>query len=573
MSRRRPGCIADSSMALSFAVGILIAMLQILGYGFRLSPDSSLPTNSKYLNHFSVDLHHKLINLTREIQFVQQQIKDNPNPTLSTSEIIKKKKNNKTDIAHGTPELTDTRRHFLEIESLESVKIRENEPKVLILTTSKRSTTRMQAADMVDNFLSRHSIYQIHQPEPSSDKDPLIWTLELLPHPELEVYRALDRLQHDQASGNCAANGQSKYWCSGWHADLWYAARGSLNLALTNNRPLSLVFPDVCKESHKKFVKAWHYAADACEAKDLSCYFLNYTSCPRPEKFDKSKEMFDLKRTIPDKFESLFSNHHALKGKSTVKLWDVHNAAPGEFYNFLLYMYLTRMRYWVRQEVMKRVEEFKLKEPCAVMHVRQNDIALHDNWRRFYYPLSAYIGEAKDAIDAMGIKTIFLMTDSGDVIDETKKHPEFEWRWMEKHRFRRNEKINFENQFPSGSPKEESIALLTLFHLASECRLFIGGVSGFGTLAYRYMCLLHTKNVWDCPPHRVVDQHKAYTGMHDNPDPRHNKSSEHFGKKAVKYSGYTETDKEGVPYPEEVKGSPEHKQMQNHKKEEAKRQK
>ncbi|GAB5369761.1 hypothetical protein AAMO2058_001433500 [Amorphochlora amoebiformis] len=400
------------------------------------------------------------------------------------------------------------KRHFLEIESLESVKIRENEPKVLILTTSKRSTTRM--------------------PEPSSDKDPLIWTLELLPHPELEVYRALDRLQHDQASGNCAANGQSKYWCSGW--------------------PLSLVFPDVCKESHKKFVKAWHYAADACEAKDLSCYFLNYTSCPRPEKFDKSKEMFDLKRTIPDKFESLFSNHHALKGKSTVKLWDVHNAAPGEFYNFLLYMYLTRMRYWVRQEVMKRVEEFKLKEPCAVMH-------------------------AKDSKDAVGIKTIFLMTDSGDVIDETKKHPEFEWRWMEKHRFRRNEKINFENQFPSGSPKEESIALLTLFHLASECRLFIGGVSGFGTLAYRYMCLLHTKNVWDCPPHRVVDQHKAYTGMHDNPDPRHNKSSEHFGKKAVKYSGYTETDKEGVPYPEEVKGSPEHKQMQNHKKEEAKRQK
>ncbi|GAB5369757.1 hypothetical protein AAMO2058_001433100 [Amorphochlora amoebiformis] len=481
-------------------------MLQILGYGFRLSPDSSLPTNSKYLNHFSVDLHHKLINLTREIQFVQQQIKDNPNPTLSTSEIIKKKKNNKTDIAHGTPELTDTRRHFLEIESLESVTIRENEPKVLILTTSKRSTTRMQAADMVDNFLSRHSIYQIHQPEPSSDKDPLIWTLQLLPQPEVSVYRALDRLQHDQARHKCNESGQSLYFSSGWHADIWVMAMGALQLALKSKRPVSFAF--------RESTSGWHYATDACDAKDFSCYFLNYTSCPRPEVYESA-------------------NHPALSDKDQPNIWDYRLKPAGEYYGFIVYAYLTRMRYWVRQEVGKRVANFNLSKPCAVMHVRQNDIALHDNWRRYYYPLGAYIDKSKNATDAMDIRTILLMTDSEEVLEETKQYPHLQWRWMPKKRFSRSEKIKFEDQFPSGSPKEESISLLTLFHLASECRLFIGGVSGFGTLVYRYMCLLHTKNVWDCPPHRVVDQHKAYKGKYDNPDPRHNKSTKHYGRRVV----------------------------------------
>jgi len=425
-----------------------------------------------------------------------------------------------------------TARHFLHIESLEHETIRRDEPGHLILTTTNKETTLSEAAEMVDAFLSRHSIYQVES-EPSSAGEPLIWMLERVPEPEFSVYKALDKLQFDQASQDCSAVMHSKYWCSGWHADLWYSVRGSINEALRKKKPVNFVFPEVCKDHDAEFVKSWHYAADACPAKDLTCYFLNVSACPRPERFEEAKEQFSLERSIPPEFKLKFEQHKKLAHKPVVRLWDIHNDATGELYNFLLYSYATRMRYWLRQEVKRRVAEFNLKQPCAVMHVRQNDIALHDNWRRFYYPLKAYIEKGKDALDAMGIHTILLMTDSAEVLDETKAHREYQWRWMEKYRFRRDRPIKFENQFPSGSPKEETIALLTLYHLASECRLFIGGVSGFGTLAYRYQCLLHTKNIWDCPPVRVLDQHKAYNGTHANPDPRHNASSEHYKKHVV----------------------------------------
>eukprot|EP00466_Bigelowiella_natans_P004995 jgi/Bigna1/71503/fgenesh1_pg.16_\ len=36
-----------------------------------------------------------------------------------------------------------------------------------------------------------------------------------------------------KASRDCSLVKQSKYWCSGWHADLFYSVRGTLNLALT----------------------------------------------------------------------------------------------------------------------------------------------------------------------------------------------------------------------------------------------------------------------------------------------------------------------------------------------------
>lgn len=424
-------------------------------------------------------------------------------------------------------------RHFLFIESLHTVTLRDNPPRYLVLTPKNALTTRLSAAEHVDRFLSRHSVYFI-ETEPSNDQDPIMWVLELFPSPERDVFRALDELQHDRAlSKGCAAVQQSRYWCSGWHADVWYSIRGSLNLALKRGEPMTMVFPDHCKDG-TQFRKSWHYAADACPAKDLSCYFLNMSACPRQERFDKDRECFSLDRGYPNKhFEQLFSAFGELNHKVTRKLWDVHNDANGEFYNFLLYSYVTRPQYWLRQEVKRRVSKFKLKQPCAVMHVRQNDIAIHDNWRRFYYPIEAYLDVAKDALDSMHIHSILLMTDSSEVLQETKKHEQFEWRWMDKKRYSRNEGIKFENQFPSGSPKEETIALLTLFNLASQCRLFIGGVSGFGTLAYRYMCLMHTNNVWDCPPHRVVDQHKAYAGKHTNPDPRHNASSKFYGMRAV----------------------------------------
>jgi len=424
-------------------------------------------------------------------------------------------------------------RHFLQIEGLTNITIRDNdEPKHLILTASNPNLGLLEAADMVDAFLERHSIYQI-EAEPGEEGEPLIWMLELHPSPELDVFRALDRLQFDEASRDCSLVKQSKYWCSGWHADLFYSVRGTLNLALTKEEPVVMVFPEVCKDHDATFRKSWHYAADACEAKDLSCFFLRHNACPRPDEFEPEKELFSLERNIPLRFKKSFDEHESLAHKKHVNLWDVHNDASGEFYNFLVYSYATRMRYWVRQEVRRRVAKFKLREPCAVMHVRQNDIALHDNWRRFYYPVKAYIDTAEDAIKAMGIHTILLMTDSAEVIDEAKKIEDFEWRWMPKHRFRRNSKVTFEDQFPSGSPKEETLVLLTLFQLASECRLFIGGVSGFGTLAYRYMCLAHTKNVWDCPPVRVLDQHKEYSGSHEKTDPRQNRSSKHFGQRHV----------------------------------------
>ena len=98
---------------------------------------------------------------------------------------------------------------------------------------------------------------------------------------------------------------------------------------------------------------------------------------------------------------------------------DLHaNSVPAKM---VFYSYFFRPNFEVRQEIMKRVKAFNLGssgEACAAMHVRRGDVIFHKGAGRYYIALRDYVRGALPFIKALGVTTIFLMTDSQTVIDE-----------------------------------------------------------------------------------------------------------------------------------------------------------
>ena len=139
---------------------------------------------------------------------------------------------------------------------------------------------------------------------------------------------------------------------------------------------------------------------------------------------------------------------------------------------------------------------------------------------RAYIKIESYIRAARPMLDAMGISTIMLFTDSGSAIDEamncTRDHPDgcggLKFRYVEKKRWYGAEG-GWENHLPSGIPQLELYYVQLEFALAQKCSMAIKGMSSYGDKMEAHMCCgfpLHSMGSLPqrciCPPTVQVNQ-------------------------------------------------------------------
>lgn len=188
---------------------------------------------------------------------------------------------------------------------------------------------------------------------------------------------------------------------------------------------------------------------------------------------------------------------------------DYHSEMPA-FHS--TYTYLLRPKYEVRAEIHRRVEKFDMgPAPCAAMHVRRGDILLHRGQARAYLTVDTYVRAARPYLDALGINTILLLTDSQAAVDEgiacATEFPDIcgdlTWRYVDKRRWVGGEG-GWENPFPSGNSKDEFFNIQTEFALVQKCDMAILGDSGFGERIYAHMCCNYPLNRRGMKPQRCV---------------------------------------------------------------------
>lgn len=122
---------------------------------------------------------------------------------------------------------------------------------------------------------------------------------------------------------------------------------------------------------------------------------------------------------------------------------------------------------------------------CMVMHIRHGDIWMEPT-RRKYYNLTQYMVKAIPMLQQVNSKIILLATDDKNIIEETKKYPNYEF--ISLPRERRAGKAPQYHMF-EGRGDEEVYWILTLFKMAANCNSFLGVFSSnFSNLLYKVMC-------------------------------------------------------------------------------------
>ncbi len=298
--------------------------------------------------------------------------------------------------------------------------------------------------------------------------------------------RAYDH-QYNMTNPNCSDTGTytKKMISSGWAADIANVASG-LVYGMETNRPFQI----------KQHVGHWHYTfpkigkrtnmKPVCPNGDFFCYFLPISSCPAQETIDP-----------------------------------ISTRAKGKYIKWAT-EYVTRQKQWIRKEVYDYLKQKapEVTTPCVALHVRRADVVLHSKKSRKYFPISSYINLLNDYEQSHDSKSnsnnndgkeskvkenvqvkngnatrctnattrnILLFTDDQNAIEEAKEfYPTYNWMYLNKTRHR-GSSGGFENQLPSGSPKEEVIALLAIFQLAQKCNILVHTQSGFAFSIYDSM--------------------------------------------------------------------------------------
>jgi hypothetical protein len=100
-----------------------------------------------------------------------------------------------------------------------------------------------------------------------------------------------------------------------------------------------------------------------------------------------------------------------------------------------------------------------------------------------YVPVDEYIARGRYSFLRLGIKTVFVATDSSDVIDEISQRDDaWKYVWIDRPRFKSTEG-GWENHFPSNDRFTEVLHILTIEGVARMCSLWLGTRSSFA----RYM--------------------------------------------------------------------------------------
>mmetsp|Transcript_19912 Transcript_19912/g.29530 ORF Transcript_19912/g.29530 Transcript_19912/m.29530 type:complete len:480 (-) Transcript_19912:67-1506(-) len=251
---------------------------------------------------------------------------------------------------------------------------------------------------------------------------------------------------------------------SGWGADLdWYGS--GLRDGMATNRPFQLLANN-----------PWHYAAPSqagkhnegqpnmravCPAKDLTCYFLPLSHCPKVKINKKSKN---------NASQVTYSRNDIV--------------GPGRWY----YDWIVRQRSWLRRQVydLTKKQLPNIKTPCTVIHARRGDTILAKG-QRSYHSIAEYLNSADGR---RGVeRNILLLTDDANAIQEAKTEfpsPQYNWMYVDRPRYEGNAG-GWENHLPSNDAAQEVIAMLTELQLAQRCTSLIRGHSTFADVLEGYI--------------------------------------------------------------------------------------
>ena len=283
-----------------------------------------------------------------------------------------------------------------------------------------------------------------------------------------KFFHDLHQIQYNTSHQHCSGTTTftKQMFSSGWGADISNVASGLIH-GYTTKQPFQI-----------KTIDYWHYAAKkkkyrtpndkpVCKSGDMFCYFLPIGACPAVEK------------------KSAIQNIRTARPQGQLADWATE--------------YATRQQQWLRKEVYDYMKHHAplVQTPCAAMHVRRSDAVIPGSRGRSrkYFPISSYIDmlvkyEKKIKINSnspRNTKNILLFTDDQNAIEEAHEfHPEYNWMYLNKTRHR-GSSGGWENQIPSGSPKDEVVAILTIFKLARKCDVFVNSLSGFADLIYSAM--------------------------------------------------------------------------------------
>lgn len=284
-------------------------------------------------------------------------------------------------------------------------------------------------------------------------------------------------------------------------------------------------------------VQGWTYAFGACKSNFLDCYFLDHSPCTKithnlNDRRNSKVVQFNRSRLVmpevaglemrPAWWAPLVGQPRSDVPERSIRDLDQEGSVPSRM---VFYSYFFRPNYSLRRAVHQRVQDFGLAAGAGggaltALHVRRGDVLLHQGQARFYIPLHTYLLAARPFLQALGVTTVLLLTDSQAVVDEAlacaAEHPELcaglAWRFVDKPRWRAAEG-GWENPFPSGSAVEEFMHVQLELALAQQCDMMIMGNSGYGDMVYNHMCCgfpLHTRGSVPqrclCPPKVRVEQ-------------------------------------------------------------------
>jgi hypothetical protein len=288
-------------------------------------------------------------------------------------------------------------------------------------------------------------------------------------HSQLDFLRELHSIQWNQTF-NCSQVKYRSVFNEGFSASLMHLMQGFMS-AYLQQTPFQITrhwegaiwnFAG----NHPK-IKGGNYTNVTCASRDPLCYFLPISHCKAP--FGRASE-----------------------GAVSRPLFQRRPVHP------YMKWYMSRPQQWLRRRVYLYLQEKLIGDtsalrnstlqPLVAFHVRRTDVVLEyrKGDKRQYFPLQDYL----TACHAKKGDSIILFTDDETTIEELALHPDINFIYIQKGRFR-GSNGGFSEHVPSGNPMLEVVAILAEFKLATLCDTLVHTRSGFATLLQELMRLPH----------------------------------------------------------------------------------
>ncbi len=134
----------------------------------------------------------------------------------------------------------------------------------------------------------------------------------------------------------------------------------------------------------------------------------------------------------------------------------------------------------LKQEYKLHIEERKkaigFKNPIIGVHIRQGDVKTNPRDQHRNFPFQTYSEVIEQIVDKTGIRTVFVTTDSEEVIQQLPKNSGIDFIYDDKEKRYDNNNTGMVLEHPE-LKKQETMASIKNIHLLAECNYIIGSDS------------------------------------------------------------------------------------------------